>query len=211
MCGICGWYRRDGAPVTRDVIQAQCDALVHRGPDDEGTLIDGDFGFGMRRLSIIDVDGGHQPMTHAATGVSVICNGEIVNFPELRSQLESHGHICRTSSDIEVITHGYVAWGDAVWRRLEGMFAVALWDPRDRSLRLVRDPVGIKPLYYASHGSSIAFASELKGLYPVPGPAFTPRPASIDGFFAFGHVLAPHTIYEDVLKAPAWLVPHGQP
>jgi asparagine synthase (glutamine-hydrolysing) len=200
MCGICGWYRRDGAPVERAVLESQCRAIVHRGPDDEGIHLDGDVGIGIRRLSIIDVAGGHQPMTSEDGAVSVVCNGEIVNFPALRRELQSLGHRFRTSSDVEVILHGFLAWEDGIWRRLEGMFAVALWDARDRSLRLVRDPLGIKPLFYATVGSGLAFGSELKALAPVPGLSFVPRPASIDCYFAFGHVLAPSTIYEDVYK-----------
>ena len=215
MCGICGWYRRDGTVVDPAVIEAQCEAVRHRGPDDQGLLTDGDFGFGMRRLSIIDVKGGHQPMTDARRDVSLIQNGEIVNFRSLRSELESSGARFSTSSDTEVILRGFLEWGDDVWERLEGMFAVALWDGRDRVLRLVRDPLGIKPLHYTLQDGGLAFASELKALYPVPGLSFAPRPSSIDAFFAFGHVLAPHTIYEDVYKlAPGTLLtigPHGPP
>ena len=215
MCGICGWYAREGAQLDRRVIEAQCAEIVHRGPDDQGTLVDGDLGLGIRRLSIIDVAGGHQPMTSDDGSVSVVCNGEIVNFPSLRRELEQRGSRFRTSSDVEVILHGYLAWADEVWGRLEGMFAVALWDARDRTLRLVRDPLGIKPLYYATPGSGLAFASELKALYPIPSLQLTPRAASIDGYFAFGHVLAPNTIYEEVHKlAPASILtigPNGPP
>lgn len=200
MCGICGWYRRDGAPIDPTVLESQCRAIVHRGPDDEGIHLDRDLGIGIRRLSIIDLAGGHQPMTSDDSEVSVVCNGEIVNFPELRAELEALGHRFKTSSDVEVILHGFLAWGDDVWRRLEGMFAVALWDARDRSLRLVRDPLGIKPLFYAIVGTGLAFGSELKALTPVPGLSFAPSPSAIDCYFAFGHVLAPRTIYEDVFK-----------
>ncbi|HYM80002.1 MAG TPA: asparagine synthase (glutamine-hydrolyzing) [Candidatus Limnocylindria bacterium] len=200
MCGICGWYRRDRVPVERAVIEAQCATLVHRGPDDQGVLADGDFGFGMRRLSIIDLAGGHQPMTSDDGRLSIVYNGEIFNFPELRRTLESEGHRFRTSCDTEVILRGYQSWGGDVWRRLEGMFAVAIWDHASRMLALARDPLGIKPLFYTVQQGGIAFASELKGLTPVPGLRFTPRAESVDAFFAFGHVLAPHTIYEEVQK-----------
>ena len=215
MCGICGWYRRDGVPVDSAVLRAQCDSLVHRGPDDQGTHVDGDFGVGMRRLSILDLEGGRQPMTHEPTGVTLVSNGEIVNFRELRAELEAGGSTFATTSDTEVVLHGFLAWGDGVWGRLEGMFAIGVWDPRDRSLRLVRDPLGIKPLFYAIAGPHVAFASELKGLYAVPGLRFVPSPASIDAYFAFGHVLAPDTIYEDVHKLPPasilTLAPSGPP
>ena len=215
MCGICGWYRRDGGAVDADVLAAQCAALLHRGPDDQGVVTDGDFGFGMRRLSIIDLEGGHQPMADADERVVVVSNGEIVNFREIRAELESLGYVFRTSSDTEVLPYGYLAWGDELWARLEGMFAVALWDRRDRTLRLVRDPLGIKPLFYGVNGSHVAFASELKGLYPVRELAFTPRADSIDAYFAFGHVLAPDTIFEEVHKVPPGAIvtvgPSGPP
>jgi asparagine synthase (glutamine-hydrolysing) len=200
MCGICGWYRRGAGPVEAAVLAAQCDALVHRGPDDQGTLVDGDFGFAMRRLSIIDLAGGHQPMTSPDGRWSIVYNGEVFNFLELRRALEGEGHRFRTASDTEAILRGFMSWGDEVWGRLEGMFAVALWDHEQRRLRLARDPLGIKPLFYTQQDGGLAFASELKGLTGVPGLAFTPRDASVDAYFAFGHVLAPFTIYEEVQK-----------
>ena len=200
MCGICGWYARGGVPVGRAVIEAQCATLVHRGPDDQGVYTDGDFGLGMRRLSVIDVAGGHQPMTSDDGRYTIVFNGETFNFPALRRELEALGHRFRTQSDTEAILRGFVTWGDGVWPRLEAMFAVALWDRASRTLRLARDPLGIKPLYYTEQGGGLAFASELKGLAPVPGLAFTPRPASLDHYFAFGHTLAPHSIYEQVVK-----------
>ena len=215
MCGISGWYRRAGLPVDRAALEAQCATLVHRGPDDQGLFTDGDFGFGMRRLSIIDVAGGHQPMTSEDGRYTLIYNGEMFNFPALRRELESLGHRFRTRSDTEAILRGFVQWGDQVWPRLEAMFAIALWDRGTRTLRLARDPLGIKPLHYTLQAGGLAFASELKALVPVPGLAFTPRPASIDAFFAFGHTLAPWTIYDEVLKLPPahllTLGPEGPP
>src|SRR5262245_12774187 len=202
MCGICGWYRRGGIPVEPAVIEAQCATIVHRGPDDQGVHTDRDFGFGMRRLSIIDVSGGHQPMTSDDGRYTLVYNGEMFNFPELRKELESLGHRFRTRSDTEAILRGFVQWGDDLWPRLEAMFAVALWDREQRTLRLVRDPLGIKPLYYTLQAGGLAFGSELKALVPVPGLAFTPRAASIDAYFAFGHTLAPCTIYDEVMKLP---------
>src|SRR5262245_47004444 len=186
MCGICGWYRRRGVPVEPAVVRAQCDRLVHRGPDDQGLHTDGDFGFGMRRLSIIDVAGGHQPMTSDDGRYTLVFNGETYNFPALRRELESAGHRFRTNSDTEAILRGFVQWGDDLWPRLEAMFAVALWDRDTCTLRLARDPLGIKPLYYTLQHGGLAFASELKGLTPVPELSFTPRAASLDQYFAFG-------------------------
>jgi asparagine synthase (glutamine-hydrolysing) len=200
MCGICGWYARGGAPVDAAVLDAQCAALVHRGPDDQGIHADGDFGFGMRRLSIIDVAGGHQPMTSDDGRYTLVYNGETFNFPTLRRELEGAGQRFRTHSDTEAILRGFVVWGDDLWPRLEAMYALALWDRATRTLRLARDPLGIKPLYYTLQQGGLAFASELKGLVPVPGLAFTPRAASLDQYFAFGHTLAPHSIYDEVVK-----------
>jgi asparagine synthase (glutamine-hydrolysing) len=200
MCGIAGWYRRATRPVERAVLEAQCATLVHRGPDDQGLLADRDFGFGMRRLAIIDLAGGRQPMTSPDGRFSIVHNGEVFNFPELRRALEAEGHRFATSSDTEAILLGFAAWGPQVWRRLEGMFAVAIWDHRERTLHLARDPLGIKPLFTTLQDGALAFASELKALYAVPGLSFTPRDASVDAYFAFGHVLAPHTIYQEVLK-----------
>jgi asparagine synthase (glutamine-hydrolysing) len=215
MCGICGWYRRRGASVDAAVLEAQCATLHHRGPDDQGLHVDGDIGFGMRRLSIIDVAGGHQPMTSDDGRYTLVFNGEVFNFPELRRDLESAGQRFRTRSDTEAVLRGFVMWGDNVWPRLEAMFAVALWDRATRTLRLARDPLGVKPLYYTVQAGGLAFGSELKALVPVPGLAFTPRAASIDAYFAFGHTLAPHSIYEEVTKLPPGslltLGPEGAP
>ena len=197
------------------VVSAMCSAIVHRGPDDEGLLTDRDFGFGMRRLAIVDVAGGHQPMSSADGRYSITFNGEIFNHPALRRELESKGHTFRTHSDTESILRGFIEWGDGVWARLEGMFAVALWDRDTRTLHLARDPLGIKPLHYTLQRGGIAWGSELKTLHPVPGLSFTPRARSMDEYFAFGHVLAPHTIYDEVVKlAPGCSMtigPEGEP
>ena len=202
MCGICGWYRRGGAPVDERVIAQQCGTIVHRGPDDQGVLVDRDFGFGMRRLSILDVAGGHQPMTSEDGRYAIVYNGEIFNFPALKQELEAKGHVFRTTCDTEAILKGFVTWGEGVWPRLEGMFGAAIWDRVERRLTLARDPLGIKPMFYTLQHGGLAFGSELKALAPVPGLVFAPRPEAVDAFFGFGHVLAPHTIYEDVLKLP---------
>jgi asparagine synthase (glutamine-hydrolysing) len=146
---------------------------------------------------------------------TLVYNGEMFNFPALRRELESLGHRFRTRADTEAILHGFIQWGDGVWPRLEAMFAVALWDRATRTLRLARDPLGIKPLYYTLQSGGLAFGSELKALVPIPGLAFSPRAASIDAYFAFGHTLAPHTIYEEVAKLPPGslltLGPEGEP
>ena len=136
MCGICGQYNfGNQAPVQRRDIEAMTKSIVHRGPDDDGYYVSGPLGFGFRRLSIIDLAGGHQPMSDQEESVWVIFNGEIYNFPELRRELEGFGHVFRTNSDTEVIIHGYKQWGDEVLNRLNGMFGLAIWDVRKKRLR----------------------------------------------------------------------------
>src|SRR5262252_3844408 len=200
MCGIAGWYARGGRVVDERVVRAMCATIVHRGPDDEGVHTDGDLGFGMRRLSIVDVAGGHQPMTSEDGRFVLTYNGEIYNHPALRAELEALGHRYRTNCDTESILLGFVEWGPGVWARLEGMFAAAIWDRHERTLHLARDPLGIKPLYLSLQNGGLAYASELKALVPVPGLRFTPDARAMDQYFAFGHVLAPHTIYTEVTK-----------
>ena len=135
MCGICGQYNfGNPAPVRHADIKAMTDSLIHRGPDDEGQFIAGPLGFGFRRLSIIDLAGGHQPMSDHEESVWVVFNGEIYNFLELRRELQGYGHVFRTNSDTEVIIHGYKQWGDEVLNRLNGMFGLAIWDVQQRRL-----------------------------------------------------------------------------
>ena len=200
MCGIAGWYRRASRPVAPAVIDAQCRTIFRRGPDDQGVLVDGDLGIGMRRLAVVDVEGGHQPMTSADGRYSVVFNGEISNHDELRRELATSGVRFRTRSDTEVLLEGFARWGIAVWPRLEGMFAVAVWDHHERILHLARDPLGIKPLYWTMHDGGLAFASEIKALVPVPGLSFVPDPLAIDQYVALGTVLAPGSIYLGIAK-----------
>lgn len=215
MCGIVGWYARGGRQVPESLLRAQCATIVHRGPDDEGVYAEGDFGFGMRRLAIVDVAGGHQPMTSEDGRYVITFNGEIFNHPSLRSDLEKLGHRYRTNSDTESILRGFMQWGPGVWARLEGMFAIAIWDRAERTVHLARDPLGIKPLYVSLQDGGLAWASELKALVPVPGASFTPDPVAMDQYFAFGHVLAPRSIYREVTKlepgTALTLGPQGEP
>ena len=201
MCGIAGWYRRGARPVTRSVIAAQCDRLVHRGPDDLGMLIDRDFGFGMRRLSIIDVEGGHQPMASSDDRFAIICNGEIVNHLDLRRELGSESSF-RTRSDVETLLACFLRWGDEAWLRAEGMYAAAIWDRKTRTLRLVRDPLGIKPLFVTHQQGGLAFGSEIPALREVPGYAFDVDEAGVHDFFCFGHVLNSRSIFRQVQAIP---------
>jgi asparagine synthase (glutamine-hydrolysing) len=213
MCGIAGWYRRGGRPVDEAVIARQCDRLIHRGPDDFDTLIDRDFGFGMRRLSIIDVAGGHQPIISPDGRYAIICNGEIVNHRELRREL---GHYpFRTHSDVEVLLAGYLRWGADVWLRAEGMYAAAIWDRETRSLCLARDPLGIKPLFVTEQDGGLAFGSEITALREIPGYRFDVDERGVHDFFCFGHVLGPRSIFRQVQAVPPGHVlnigPTGQP
>jgi asparagine synthase (glutamine-hydrolysing) len=162
MCGIAGIVRWDGAPVAEAELRAMCGAMTHRGPDDEGVYLSGGVGLGMRRLSIIDLDGGHQPVANEDRSVWVVFNGEIYNYRALRRDLERRGHVFSTSSDTETIVHLYEEHGVHCVDHLRGMFALAIWDTRRRQILLARDRLGIKPLYYAESDGELLFASELK-------------------------------------------------
>ncbi|EQD39420.1 asparagine synthetase, glutamine-hydrolyzing, partial [mine drainage metagenome] len=166
MCGIAGFVSFDGH--ARDEAGARLkrmtDAIIHRGPDEEGYFVDDHAALGHRRLSIIDLSSGQQPMGAGDGRVQIVFNGEIYNYLEVRTELEQLGHRFRTHSDTEVLLRGYLQWGERSVEKMNGMFAFAIWDVRDRRLFLARDRVGKKPLYYARTGAAVAFASELKAL-----------------------------------------------
>ncbi len=164
MCGIAGIVSLDGRPVTPEELSAMCAAMVHRGPDDEGVHVGSGVGLAMRRLSIIDLATGHQPVHNEDGSVWVVLNGEIYNFAELRTELEARGHAFYTATDTEVIVHLYEEYGARCVERLRGMFAFAVWDEPRRRLLLARDRLGIKPLFYAEVGGRLVFASELKSI-----------------------------------------------
>ena len=184
-----------------DLVAGQCGRLVHRGPDDEGIVVDGALGMGMRRLAIVDVAGGHQPFHSPDGRYSLVFNGEIYNFRQLRAQLEGD-RAFESHGDAEVILAGYERWGDGVWPRLDGMFAVAVWDRATRALTLARDPTGIKPLYYTDQRAGFAFGSELKALTDLPGFAFTTDERALLDYFRFGHVRGPRSIHAEVATLP---------
>lgn len=202
MCGICGLYVKSARPVDGDLLTRMTDTLRHRGPDGEGRWIDGEAGLGHRRLSIIDLAGGGQPIANEDGTLHVVFNGEIYNFIELRAQLESAGHVFRTHSDTEVIVHAYEQWGRDCVRRFNGMFAFAIWDAASRELFIARDHLGIKPLYYTSVGSTFAFGSEIKALLQVPGCGSGIDPDALVQLFTFRHVPSPKTLFEGILKLP---------
>jgi asparagine synthase (glutamine-hydrolysing) len=201
MCGICGQHNFiDGAPVTRQTVEAMTRTIAHRGPDDEGYLVSGSLGLGFRRLSIIDLAGGRQPMSDADESVWVIFNGEIYNFRELRDQLESRGHRFRTSSDTEAIVHGYKEWGTGVFDRLNGMFGVAIWDVRRRRLVLARDAMGIKLIYYAIRDGSVYFGSELRPVLTALGSRPEIDPVALNLFLRYRYTPSPLTIFKGIEK-----------
>jgi asparagine synthase (glutamine-hydrolysing) len=204
MCGIAGLAHRDpGYPVDRALLRRMTAAMAHRGPNADGIHVGPGVGLGHRRLSIIDLATGDQPMFNEDRSVAVIFNGEIYNFRELRSELESRGHCFRTRSDTEVIAHAYEAFGPGCVDRLRGMFAFALWDDRRRRLLLARDRVGKKPLYYLSDGDRIAFASELKALLQDPSFKRQVDPEAVHQYLSLGAVQAPTSIFAGVAQVPA--------
>ena len=201
MCGICGQYNFGSqAPVARREIEKMCATLIHRGPDDVGYYVSGPLGFGFRRLSIIDLAGGHQPMTDREESVWTIFNGEIYNFRELRQELEGYGHVFRTKSDTEVIIHGYKQWGDEVLNRLNGMFALAIWDAGAEQLLLARDPFGIKPLYYRITKDCIYFGSEVRPLLAAMPDSPELDPLSLNLFLRYRYTPSPYTLFKGVRK-----------
>src|SRR3989454_7213696 len=203
MCGIAGELRLVlGERARADRVRTMCDVMVHRGPDDEGLLAHAEVALGMRRLSIVDVSGGRQPLGNEDGSVQVVCNGEIYNSAPLRSALEARGHRFRTRSDVEVIAHLYEEEGVDAVGRLEGMFALALWDARRHRLLLARDRFGIKPLYLAETPRAILFASEAKcllagGLDPVIDPQ------ALHDYLTLGYVPDPTSIFAGARQLPA--------
>src|SRR5438552_3082883 len=168
MCGIAGIFNFDRKPVIEEEVRAMCDAMVHRGPDDAGYYVSDCVGIGMRRLSIIDIDGGHQPVHNEDRSVWVVFNGEIYNFRQLRLSLERKGHIFETDTDTEVIVHLYEEYGDSCVEKMRGMFAFAVWDEKQKKILLARDRLGVKPLFYSVKNERLAFGSELKVLLQLP-------------------------------------------
>ena len=202
MCGIHGIYQFDETRANADWLTRMGAVTTHRGPDDGGAHADGRCAIGMRRLSIIDLSGGHQPIANADASLVVVCNGEIYNFRELRSELESHGHGFRTDSDSEVVLHGYAQWGDRFVERLNGMFGFAIWDRARQTLLVGRDRLGIKPIYWVNDGKRFAFASEAKALLELPGVARAVDPTALAAYLELGYVPSPLSIFRAIHKLP---------
>ncbi|MCX5811618.1 MAG: asparagine synthase (glutamine-hydrolyzing) [Proteobacteria bacterium] len=201
MCGICGQFNYvENSPVDVSVVRAMARALSHRGPDDEGYHFSGSIGLGFRRLSIIDLEGGHQPMSDSEETIWVVFNGEIYNFPELRVELESQGYIFRTKSDTEVIIHGYKHWDDDVLQHLNGIFGLAIWDERKQKLILARDRLGVKPVYYKIQDGSLWFASEMRSITTSERGKPDVDPVAINLFLRYRYTPSPLTIINGIKK-----------
>jgi asparagine synthase (glutamine-hydrolysing) len=201
MCGIYGIINLEELPTPgRAVLGRMGSVVTHRGPDDEGQYFGEGLAFGMRRLSIIDVEGGHQPIPNESETVWVVCNGEIYNFKELRSRLESRGHIFRCNSDTEVIVHLYEECGLDFVGQLRGMFALALWDKHRRRLVLARDRLGKKPLYIRRDTDRFIFASEIKSILQVDSVPRRLDFHALQDYLALGYVPAPLTLFEGIEK-----------
>jgi asparagine synthase (glutamine-hydrolysing) len=200
MCGICGIFEPGRAtPIPIATLKAMADTLHHRGPDDEGFHSCGEIGLGFRRLSIIDVEGGHQPLCNEDGTVWIVFNGEIYNFEELKRRYLD-GHVFRTRSDTETIVHLYEELGAACFAELRGMFALALWDGRQKKLLLARDRIGKKPLYYSWDGKRLLFGSEIKALWPAGGLSAEMDLEALSDYFSYQYIPAPKTIYRKVRK-----------
>ena len=202
MCGIAGFidFNSHNIDRARERAKAMTDAIPHRGPDADGFYVDGKVALGHRRLSIIDLSGGHQPMGAANAQIQIAFNGEIYNFQALRKELEHKGHGFVTRSDTEVILQAYLEWGEDCLSKLNGMFAFALWDARSQTLLLARDRVGEKPLYWTRQGQRLAFASELKALRAGGGCPDEIDTEALDAYFTLGYIPSPKTIYRGVNK-----------
>jgi asparagine synthase (glutamine-hydrolysing) len=208
MCGITGFVESSWVPAPvagdsrRALVHRMCDAIRHRGPDDEGVLLEDGVGLGMRRLSIIDLSTGHQPIHNEDRTVWIVFNGEIYNFRELRQQLESAGHRFYTGTDTEAIVHAYEQWGAAAIGRLRGMFGLAIWDRRSRTLLLARDRVGIKPLHYAEAGGRLYFGSEIKSILCAPDVSRDLDLDALDHYLSFLYTPRDRSIFRGINKLP---------
>jgi asparagine synthase (glutamine-hydrolysing) len=202
VCGICGIFKRSGAAVDAEVLVAMRDAMRHRGPDDVGQFLEGSFGVGFRRLSIIDLSTGNQPIRNEDGTVVLVFNGEIYNYKPLREELLNAGHHFTTQTDSEVIVHLYEQYGESFVDRLNGMFAIAIWDRVRKQLVLARDRTGEKPLYYRQTGRDIYFASEMKAFLKVPGLRISLREDVLPAYLSFGNVDGPDTLIKDTYELP---------
>jgi asparagine synthase (glutamine-hydrolysing) len=202
MCGIYGVLSLDGSRLDRGLLDRMGDATRHRGPDDSGAYEGSGVLIGMRRLAVIDVGGGHQPLSNEDGSIWAVCNGEIYGYRALRDDLQKRGHRFSSESDSEVVIHLYEEYGDDFVTRLDGMYGFALWDERRRRLLIGRDRLGIKPLYYAQIGGRLLFGSELKALLQVPGVTAEVDRVALGEYLTLGYVPAPHCLIRGIRKLP---------
>lgn len=203
MCGITGklFFNQDKT-LEYELIKKMCDTLIHRGPDDEGIFVDGNFGFGMRRLSIIDIKSGHQPIFSRNGELAIVFNGEIYNYPDLKKELEGLGHRFVTNSDTETILKAYQQWGMDFPNKLNGMFAIAIWDSKDKKLILVRDRIGVKPLYYYLDDEKLLFGSEIKAILADDTIERKLNYKALDLYLSLLYVPNPYSMIEKISKLP---------
>jgi asparagine synthase (glutamine-hydrolysing) len=209
MCGIAGFIERntesdslDGHQERSALLDRMCRVIRHRGPDDQGTMVSGGVALGMRRLSIIDLAGGHQPISGCDDQATVVFNGEIYNYRELQRELEARGHRFHTHSDTEAIVHAYEEYGAACVDHLRGMFAFALWDARARKLFIARDRVGKSRFTTLTSRGTLVFGSELKSLLEHKEVTRETNPQALDSYLSFGYVVDPLTIFRGIHKLP---------
>src|ERR1039457_1104100 len=201
MCGIAGIFEfGEKAHVDSGVLRRMCDVIAHRGPDDDGFFTQGRIGLGMRRLSIVDLSTGHQPISDEDGSITVVFNGEIYNHRSLREELITRGHRYRTQSDTETIVHLYEEYGKDCVQHLRGMFAFAIWDEKRKSLFVARDRLGIKPLYYRLTPQNLIFGSEIKVLLAYPGVRPEFNRGVLPEFLTFGYLSGDETFYNGVRK-----------
>jgi len=201
MCGICGiydTYQRNR--IDKEILQRMCDVLAHRGPDDEGIFVDKNIGLGHRRLSIIDLAGGHQPIHNEDNSIWIVFNGEIYNHCELRDKLESRGHRYYTLSDTESIIHAYEEWKDDCVKELRGMFAFGIWDSKKKKLLLARDRLGVKPVYYIFKNGRLVFASEIKSILQDKNITREVNPKALNNYLTLQYVPATETMFKEINK-----------
>jgi asparagine synthase (glutamine-hydrolysing) len=205
MCGICGIINREtDNPVSASLLSSMCKTIIHRGPDDEGVWTENNAGLGARRLSILDVEGGHQPLANEDSSIWAAHNGEIYNLPVLRRELEDRGHLFRTYTDTEILVHSYEEWGLDFVHKLRGMFASAVYDKNTKKLILIRDRMGIKPLHYTLlEDKTLIFGSEIKAVLAHPQVKRRLNPKALDLFLTLEYVPAPLTIFQEIHKLPA--------
>ena len=213
MCGICGIFEPGRTTaIEPSILKAMTDTIRHRGPDDDGCYSRPGIGLGFRRLSIIDVAGGHQPLSNEDGTVWIVFNGEIYNFEDLNRRYLSRGHTFKTRSDTETIVHLYEELGEACFAELQGMFGLAIWDSRRKRLLLARDRIGKKPLFYSWDGRRLLFASEMKAMFAAGGLSKEMDLTAFCDYYSYQYIPAPKTIYRNVrkLRAAHYMVVEGE-